>query len=131
MTDTDFHWVVWLITVAIGLPMLAFSVWKRWKQAQSGFFWRAILCLIIASMITPFYCSEDFGGFTTVDIIPAAAVVPSGILGMIIDGGHSSLAEFLEAVIVSLFPILFVSGLLAAVWSMLVRSRFRRQDDVA
>ncbi len=140
MSDTEFHWDVWLITLTIGLPMLAFVVWKRWKQAQSGFFWRAVLCLIIACIITPFYSSEDFGGIITVDIMPAVAVVPSVILGMIIDGGHGSLsklaelaelAEFLEALILSLFPILVVSGLLAGVWSMLIRSRWRRQDDVA
>lgn len=127
MTDTDFHWSTWLIVSSIGLPAFAFTVWKRWRQAQSGLFWRAVICAIVATNITPFWVGETFGEYTTVDIEPAVAVVPSAILSMFEDGQ----VRLLEAIPVMAFVsvgILVVSLVLLAIWSGIISFRSQRTN---
>src|ERR1044072_7190507 len=126
MTDTDLHWVAWLIVFAVGLPMLVFVMWKRRMQARSGLFWRAVICLIISGIIAPIGGSEDFGGFTTIDIFPAIAVFPCGLWDMLFYRAQSSAAEFFRAFACSLLSILLVSSVLLGVWSAVIRSRSGR-----
>ena len=119
MTNTEFHTLPWIVTLAFGLPMLAVVAWKRWPQAQATFLWRFVLCAITACVIAPAVVTEDFGGVATVDVFPAVMALLCAPVGAF-RGEHGALAEGAGY---GLFPILLVSLALVGVWSLLAKSR--------
>jgi hypothetical protein len=119
MTDTEFHFVAWIVALAIGLPTLAAVVWKRWRSAQAAFHWRAVLCVVVTCIFTPGIVIEDFDGNATVDVFPAAMALLSAPAGAF-KGERGALEAGAGY---GLLPILLVSLALIAIWSMILRVR--------
>jgi len=78
------HWVAWAIVLSVGLPVLAIALWKRWRQPERIFVWRAVICLTVASIITPIWVSEGFGDVFVESNFPSVAVVPSELLSILL-----------------------------------------------
>ena len=122
MVDTEFHNAEWLITFALGLPVLAVVAGKRWRHAQAALPWRAILCVIAACIFTPWIVSENFEGAVAVDIFPAARVLLYALAGAF---GREP-GALAAGIRYGLFPILLASLAMIAIWSTIINVRKER-----
>jgi len=123
MRDTDFHVISWIIVLAIGLPSLAIVIYKGRRHVQTAFLWRAVLCVIVACIFTPWILVEDIGGVVTVDVFP----VVMGLLGAI-KGVFMRERGALAAAGYALLPILFVSLLLILLCEAVISVKKRNKD---
>ncbi len=119
MTDSEFHIGLWAVTLGIGLPVLVVIASKRWREAQTTFLWRAVICMIAACVFTPCVQSEDFGRVATVDVFPAVVALVSAPVG----AARGEQGVSLEGFVGGLIPILMVACVFFAVWSVIIRVR--------
>jgi len=111
------------MTLAIGLPIFGLVAWKRWRIARTSFLWRFILCVLLAGIFAPYVASEDFGGYTTVDVIPAAM--------LLLAFGFISQHDAFTSGMAGIFYILLASLVPLFIWSAILRIRKQRVDDAA
>jgi hypothetical protein len=117
MKDIAYHISAWAITLVLGLPIFGLAVWKRWRQARTSFLWRFILCFLLAVVLAPYVASEDFNGYTTVDIVPAVMMLAA--FGFVTEHGA------LLAGVAGIFYILLASLVPLFIWSMILRIKKR------
>jgi hypothetical protein len=123
MTDIAYHFSAWAMTLAIGLPIFGLIAWKRWRLSQTSFLWRFILCVLLAGIFAPYVASEDFGGYTTVDVVPAAMLLLAfGFISQH-DAYISGMADIFYILLASLVPLF--------IWTGILRIRKLRVDEAA
>ena len=123
-------WTWWIWTFVIRLPILAFVIWCRWRQAQTTFLWRIILCVIFACIIAPTVMQEDdWGNPRLIDIFPAIRMLLMLPYMAAFHGQfqfHDWLMLLWTIFWLSIFPTFVVSMALLGIWSAIIRKKENR-----
>ena len=110
---------IWLLTLLIGLPIVGLveRMRRRNPSRVGSLEWRFIVCIVLASVITPVFIRFD----ATALYVPALLMLFSSIVGFILSPRGFDL-EFIM-LLYGILAIAIVAVVLCAVWSLIIYIR--------
>lgn len=101
-----------ILTLAVGVPLLAFLLVRMWRRSKTSSLWRFIFCFVVACLVTPAGFSN---GHSEGGLLPVVFLLPG-----IFNGERE---DFVSALKLIGFLVIPVSLLLFGIYSAVLRKR--------